>query len=136
MDGTQILITLIAAIPTTATALSTVYLNSKRLKDREDAIKRDAEQRKLAMRNASKASIQNMITQDIIRVELLGKLPENKDNIEFEYENYHANGGNGTITRQVAEYNAWYRKKELCMRCSVEVEMEKPKKLDIKKKCK
>ena len=136
MDGTQILITLIAAIPTTATALSTVYLNSKRLKDREDAIKRDAEQRKLAERNASKASIQNMITQDIIRVELLGKLPENKDNIEAEYENYHANGGNGTITRQVAEYNSWYRKKELCMHCSVEVEIEKPKKLDIKKKCK
>lgn len=136
MDGTQILITLIAAIPTTATALSTVYLNSKRLKDREDAIKRDAEQRKLAMRNASKSSIQNMITQDIIRVELLGKLPENKDNIEAEYENYHANGGNGTVTRQVAEYNSWYRKKELCMRCSGEVEMENPKKLDIKKKCK
>ena len=133
MDGTQILITLIAAIPTTATALSTVYLNSKRLKDREEAIKRDAEQRKLAMRNASKASIQNMITQDIIRVELLGKLPENKDNIEAEYESYHNNGGNGTITRQVAEYNTWYNKKELCMRCSVEVEREKPRKLDKKK---
>ena len=127
------MITLIAAIPTTATALSTVYLNSKRLKDREEAIKRDAEQRKLAMRNASKASIQNMITQDIIRVELLGKLPENKDNIEAEYESYHNNGGNGTITRQVAEYNTWYNKKELCMRCSVEVEREKPRKLDKKK---
>lgn len=133
MDGTQILITLIAAIPTTATALSTVYLNSKRLKDREEAIKRDAEQRKLAMRNASKSSIQNMITQDIIRVELLGKLPENKDNIEAEYESYHNNGGNGTVTRQVAEYNAWYNKKEICMRCAVEVEREKPKKLDKNK---
>lgn len=133
MDSTQILIAIIAAVPTTATALSTVYLNSKRLKDREEAIRRDKEQRKLAMRNASKASIQNMITQDIIRVELLGKLPENKDNIEAEYESYHENGGNGTITRQVAEYNAWYNKKELCMRCSVEVEREKPKKLDKKK---
>ena len=133
MDGTQILIAAIAAIPTTATALSTVYLNSKRLKDREEAIKRDKEQKKLAMRNASKASIQNMITQDIIRVELLGKLPENKDNIEAEYESYHENGGNGTVTRQVAEYNAWYNKKEICMRCAVEVEREKPKKLDKKK---
>lgn len=133
MDGTQVLISLIAAIPTTATALSTVYLNSKRLKDREEAIARDREQRKLAMRNASKSSIQNMITQDIIRVELLGKLPENKDNIEAEYENYHANGGNGTITRQVDEYNAWYNKKELCMRCSVEIDREKPKKLDKNK---
>lgn len=58
-----------------------------------------------------------MITQDIIRVELLGKLPENKDNIETEYENYHQNGGNGTITRQVAEYNNWYSSKEICFRC-------------------
>ena len=135
MDSTQIMIALIAAIPTTATALSTVYLNSKRLKDREDAIRRDTEQKKLAMRNASKSSIQNMITQDIIRVELLGKLPENKDNIEAEYESYHNNGGNGTVTRQVAEYNAWYNKKELCMRCAVDVEIEKPKKLDTIKKC-
>lgn len=129
----EIIIALIAAIPTTATALSTVYLNSKRLKDREEAIRRDAEQRKLAMRNASKSSIQNMITQDIIRVELLGKLPENKDNIESEYESYHQNGGNGTVTRQVAEYNNWYSKKELCLRCAVDVERNKPKKLDKKK---
>ena len=136
MDSTQILIALIAAIPTTATALSTVYLNSNRLKDREEAIQRDTEQKKLAMRNASKSSIQNMITQDIIRVELLGKLPENKDNIEAEYESYHKNGGNGTITRQVSEYNAWYNKKELCMRCAVDVERERPKKLDTIKKCK
>ena len=135
MDGTQILIALIAAIPTTATALSTVYLNSKRLKDREEAIKRDAEQRKLAMRNASKSSIQNMITQDIIRVELLGKLPENKDNIEAEYESYHKNGGNGTVTRQVNEYNAWYSRKELCLKCQVEIDREQPKKLDKNKNC-
>lgn len=134
MDGTQILIALIAAIPTTATALSTVYLNSKRMKDREEAIKRDSEQKKLSMRNASKSSIQNMITQDIIRVELLGKLPENKDNIEAEYEDYHTNGGNGTITRQVNEYKSWYNRKEICMRCAVDLDREKPKKLDIKKK--
>lgn len=132
----EIIVALIAAIPTTATAISTVYLNSKRLKDREEAIKRDAEQKKLAVRNASKASIQNMITQDIIRVELLGKLPENKDNIEAEYESYHKNGGNGTVTRQVAEYNNWYSRKELCLRCAVDVERNKPKKLDKKSKIK
>lgn len=132
----EIIVALIAAIPTTATAISTVYLNSKRLKDREEAIKRDTEQKKLAVRNASKASIQNMITQDIIRVELLGKLPENKDNIEAEYESYHKNGGNGTITRQVAEYNNWYSRKELCLRCAVDVEQNKPKKLDKKSKIK
>lgn len=130
----EVIIALIAAIPTTATALSTVYLNSKRLKDREEAIERDKEARRLAVRNASKSSIQNMITQDIIRVELLGKLPENKDNIEAEYESYHKNGGNGTITRQVAEYNQWYSSKELCMRCAVEVERQKPRKMAKKEK--
>lgn len=121
MDGTQILVTLIAAIPTTATALSTVYLNSKRMKDREEAIKRDEEQRRLAVRNAAKSSIENMITQDIIRTELLGQMPENRDNIEAEYTDYHNNGGNGRVTREVEEYKSWYRQ-------------FKPKKLDIKKK--
>lgn len=102
---TQVLIALIAAIPTTATAVSTVYLNCARRKDREEQIR-------IAEKNASKASIQHMITQDIIRTEILGKLPENKDNIEAEYDNYHKNGGNGTITRQVEEYKAWYAIKE------------------------
>ena len=109
MDATQITIALIAAIPTTATALSTVYLNSKRLKDREEAIQRDENQRKLAVRNAAKASIENMITQDIIRTEILGQMPENRDNIEAEYTDYHNNGGNGRVTREVEEYKAWYR---------------------------
>lgn len=106
----EIILALIATIPTTATALSTAWLNSQRRKDKEDSIR-------IAEKNAAKSSIQNMITQDIIRVELLGKLPENKDNIETEYENYHKNGGNGTITRQVAEYNNWYSSKEICFRC-------------------
>ena len=106
----ELITAIVAAIPTTATAISTVWLNSQRRKDREEAIR-------IAERNAAKSSIQNMITQDIIRVELLGKFPENKDNIESEYENYHENDGNGTITRQVAEYNNWYSSKEICFRC-------------------
>lgn len=105
-----IIVTLLTALPTTATAVSTVYLNSQRKKDKE-AMKRASE------RNSSKSSIQNMITQDIIRVELLGKLPENKDAIEKEYDNYHKLGGNGTITRQVNDYNSWYNSKELYMKC-------------------
>lgn len=100
MDS-AILIAIITAVPTTATAISTVYLNSKRKKDRDEA-KRTAE------RNAAKTSIQNMITQDIIRTEILHKLPENRDAIESEYTVYHKNGGNGTITRQYAEYTDWY----------------------------
>lgn len=101
----EIILAIIGIIPTTATAVSTVYLNSARKKDKDEAIR-------IAERNASKASIQQMITQDIIRVEILGKLPENKDNIELEYDNYHKNGGNGTITRQVNEYSTWYKSKE------------------------
>ena len=62
--------------------------------------------------NSSKVMIQNLITQDIIRVELLGKIPENLDSIEAEYTTYHQNGGNGTITRQYAEYIDWFRRKE------------------------
>lgn len=106
----DIILGLIATVPTTATAVSTVYLNSQRKKDK-------AAMRRAADRNAAKSSIQNMITQDIIRVELLGKLPENKDAIEKEYENYHKLGGNGTITRQVHDYDSWYNSKELCLKC-------------------
>ena len=106
----DIVLGIIASVPTTATAVSTIYLNSRRKKDRDEA-KKDAE------RNASKSSIQNMITQDIIRVELLGKLPENKDSIEHEYEHYRKCDGNGTVTRQVNEYNSWYNSKELCLKC-------------------
>ena len=97
----EIVLALIAIIPTTATALSTIYLNRQRKNDRDDQEKRDA-------RADAKSSIQNMITQDIIRAEVLGKMPENRTDIEDEYTIYHKNGGNGKITRQVAEYMEWY----------------------------
>lgn len=97
----EIILALIAIIPTTATALSTVYLNRQRANDKEAQERRDA-------RSDAKSSIQNMITQDIIRAEVLGKMPENHTDIEDEYTIYHNNGGNGKITRQVAEYSAWY----------------------------
>ena len=97
----EIILALIAIIPTTATALSTVYLNRQRHNDKREQERRDA-------RSDAKSSIQNMITQDIIRAEVLGKMPENRTDIEDEYTIYHNNGGNGKITRQVAEYSAWY----------------------------
>ena len=97
----EIVLALIAIIPTTATALSTIYLNKQRHNDRKDQERRDA-------RADAKSSIQNMITQDIIRAEILHKMPENRTDIEDEYTVYHANGGNGKITRQVLEYQAWY----------------------------
>lgn len=97
----EIVLALIAIIPTTATALSTIYLNRQRHNDRKDQESRDA-------RSDAKSSIQNMITEDIIRAEVLGKMPENMCDIEDEYTIYHANGGNGKITRKVKEYKAWY----------------------------
>ena len=97
----DIVLALIAIIPTTATALSTIYLNKQRHIDRKDQEKRDA-------RSDAKSSIQNMIMEDVMRAEVLGKMPENRTDIEDEYSVYHANGGNGKITRKVNEYKKWY----------------------------
>ena len=98
----DIVLAFIAIIPTTATALSTIYLNRQRHNDKKEQERRDA-------RSDAKSSIQNMITQDIIRAEVLGKMPENRTDIEDEYTIYHQNDGNGKITRQVSEYFDWYR---------------------------
>jgi hypothetical protein len=124
MDYTQITVAIITAIPTLAVGVSSAWMNSQRLKDKKQMIA-------IAEKNASKAAIQNMITQDIIRTEILGKLPENKDNIEAEYENYHKNGGNGTITRQVDEYNNWYKNTELRFRCREVIDKDTGEKIKI-----
>ena len=105
MDATAIVTTSITAIATTIVAISNIWMNSQRKKDRDEALK-------VAERNAAKNSIQNMITQDIIRAELLHKMPENRDNIESEYTEYHNNDGNGTVTRQYVEYLDWYKEQE------------------------
>ena len=97
----DIVLAFIAIIPTTATALSTIYLNRQRHNDKIEQERRDA-------RSDAKSSIQNMITEDVIRAEVLGKMPENMCDIEDEYTIYHANGGNGKITRKVKEYKSWY----------------------------
>lgn len=105
MDGTAIITTTITAIATVIVAISNIYMNSQRKKDKEEA-------RKLAEKNATKTSIQNMITQDIIRTEILKKMPENRDSIEAEYVIYCQSGGNGTITRQYSEYLEWFKEQE------------------------
>ncbi|WP_407457177.1 hypothetical protein [Fibrobacter sp.] len=105
MDITSIITTSITAIATVIVALSNIYMNSQRKKDKEEA-------RQIAERNSAKTSIQNMITQDIIRAEILKKMPENRENIEKEYIDYHENGGNGTVTRQYSEYLGWYDEQE------------------------
>lgn len=105
MDVTAIITTSITAVATVIVAISNIYMNSQRKKDKEEA-------KLMAERNAAKTSIQNMITQDIIRAEILHKMPENRDNIESEYLIYHQSGGNSTITRQYAEYLDWYKEQE------------------------
>lgn len=114
----DIVLAFIAIIPTTATALSTIYLNRQRHNDKKEQERRDA-------RSDAKSSIQNMITQDIIRAEVLGKMPENRTDIEDEYTIYHANGGNGKITRQVNEYTYWYEQ--------FRPSKSNPKKIDVSK---
>lgn len=98
---TELVIAIITVFPATITALSTAFMEHQRKKDRKEQERRDA-------RSDAKSSIQNMITEDIIRAEVLGKMPENMCDIEEEYGIYHANGGNGKITRKVNEYKAWY----------------------------
>lgn len=105
MDITAIVTTTITAIATVIVALSNIWMNSQRKKD-----KIEAEQ--IAEKNAAKNSIQNMITQDIIRTEILHKMPENMEAIENEFYIYSENGGNGTLKRQYNEYLEWYKFQE------------------------
>lgn len=106
MDGTTAIITTtITAIATTFVALSNIYMNSQRKKDRDEA-------KRIAKMNAAKSSIQNMITQDIIWTEVLGKMPNNRDKIDNEYKSYVKSGGNGTVARQYEEYCEWFDKQE------------------------
>lgn len=105
MDITAIVTTSITAVASTVVAISNFYINSQRRKDKIEA-------KSIAEKNAAKSSIQNMITQDIIRTEILGKMPENLESIENEFVVYAKNGGNGTLKRQYEEYLDWYGKKE------------------------
>lgn len=105
MDVTAIVTTTITAIATVIVAISNIWMNSQRKKDKKEA-------KRLAEKNAAKSSIQNMITQDIIRTEVLHKMPENRENIEAEYASYVKNGGNGTIKRQFEEYIDWFSQQE------------------------
>lgn len=98
-----IITTTITAIATVFVGLSNIYMNSQRKKDRDEA-------RRLAQMNAAKNSIQNMITQDIIRVEILKRLPENHQAIMEEFDKYTKNGGNSYMQGQVKDYIEWYEK--------------------------
>lgn len=105
MDTTAILTASISAIASVIIAVSNIWMNSQRKKDKIEA-------QKIAEKNSAKSSIQNMITQDIIRTEILHKMPENMEAIENEFYIYSKNGGNGTLKRQYNEYLEWYKFQE------------------------
>lgn len=91
MDFTAIIIALITAgIPAAVTLVTAGH------------------QKKLSKMNAAKQSILQMQMEDVISVELLHKLPYNYSNIHYEYDVYHANGGNSDIDKKMKEYEAWY----------------------------
>ena len=105
MDITAIITTSITAVASTVVAISNFYINSQRRKDKIEA-------KSIAEKNAAKSSIQNMITQDIIRTEILGKMPENREAREDGCVVDANKGGNGTLKRQYQEYLEWYGEKE------------------------
>ena len=58
------------------------------------------------MHNA-KQSILQLIVEDKIRV-MEGGIPENKQNILKEYDDYHKHGGNSYVHEKVDNYIKWY----------------------------
>ena len=58
------------------------------------------------MHNA-KQSILQLIVEDKIRV-IEGGIPENKQNILKEYDDYHKHGGNSYVKEKVDNYEKWY----------------------------
>lgn len=60
------------------------------------------------MHNA-KQSILQLIVEDKIRV-MEGAIPENKQNILKEYDDYSKHGGNSYVKEKVNNYESWYNK--------------------------
>lgn len=57
--------------------------------------------------HAARQSILQLILEDKINVQE-GKLPENRYNVQTEYDDYRANGGNSYIHDKVEDYLEWY----------------------------
>lgn len=92
MEWTAICVSLITAgIPALVTILTSYHSN------------------RLTRQNSAKQSILQLIMEDEFRFETFKKLPNNKSEIELEYQIYHDNGGNGEITSRVDDYLTWYK---------------------------
>ena len=95
---TEIIVAVISAI---VTIFSVIWSNKKTDK------KLDAH--KIASdRNDAKQAILQMMTEDKVDYHFSHRLPENHARIHEEYDIYHANGGNGLMTKKLKEYDEWY----------------------------
>ena len=65
--------------------------------------------------HAARQSILQLIMEDKLNV-MEGKIPENKENILTEYDEYRANNGNSYIHDKIDEYLEWYEDtiKKIC----------------------
>lgn len=96
---------LVALIGALATIFTVVYQTKKTNKKLDDQ-RRDAE------RNNAKQSILQLMMEDKIDYYCDHKLPENRNRIYEEYDDYHNSGGNGMVTKKLQEYDKWYEEIE------------------------
>lgn len=61
-----------------------------------------------ANKHSARQSIMQLILEDHVRAHE-NKLPENRQNILNEYDEYIASGGNSYIRSKVEEYEEWYK---------------------------
>lgn len=59
-------------------------------------------------KHSARQSIMQLILEDHVRVQE-NKLPENRQNVLDEYDEYIASGGNSYIRSKVEEYEDWYK---------------------------
>lgn len=98
----EITVALIGAL----TTIFTIVWQSRKTNHKLD------EQKIAAARNDAKQSILQMMMEDKVDYHLDHKLPENYSRIHEEYDTYHANGGNGLMTKKMLEYEEWYKQIE------------------------
>lgn len=91
IDLTQIIITAITiGVPATVTLLTSNKL------------------RRQANKHNSRDNIMQLILEDHVRV-MEGDLPENRQIIHEQFDEYRASGGNSYICQKVEEYENWYK---------------------------
>ena len=91
MDWTRIIVALVTvSIPAMVTLLS------------------GRKTRRQANKHNTRSNIMQLIIEDHVRV-MEAKLPENKQRIHEEYDEYVACGGNSYIHDKVKEYDEWHK---------------------------